>query len=68
MDKNVLRSIASVEIYPIISFVIFFLFFLGLLAYVFVVNRQHVHAMKNLPLLGGEDETSSTTFTPNLPC
>lgn len=68
MDKNVLRAIAGVEIYPIISFVIFFLFFLGLLAYVFVVNRQHVHSMKNLPLFGGEDETSSTTFTTNLPC
>lgn len=68
MDKNVLRAIAGVEIYPIISFVIFFLFFLGLLAYVFVVNRQHVQNMKNLPLLGGDENHSSTTFTPNLPC
>lgn len=68
MDKNVLRSIAGVEIYPIISFIIFFLFFVGLLLYVLIVKRQYVHDMKNLPLIGGEPEENSTTFNPNLPC
>lgn len=50
MHKEVLRSIAGIEIYPLISFVIFFLFFLGLLVYVLVANRQHLHAMSELPL------------------
>jgi len=54
MDKNVLRSIAGVEIYPLISFAIFFLFFLALLIYVFVINRQHVDTMKNMPLLSDD--------------
>lgn len=56
MDKKVLQSIAGVEIYPIISFVIFFLFFLGLLIYVVIANRQHLENMSQLPLRT-DDET-----------
>jgi hypothetical protein len=50
MEKNVLQSISGVAIYPIISFVIFFLFFLGLAGYVLVANRQHIDTMSQLPL------------------
>ncbi len=55
MDKNVLQSIAGVAIYPLISFAIFFLFFLGLLIYVAIANRQHLHDMSQLPLGTEED-------------
>jgi amino acid permease len=51
MYKNVLEHIAGIEIYPLISFAIFFLFFLALLGYVCVVSRSHVQAMKQIPLL-----------------
>ncbi|MBF9239315.1 hypothetical protein I2I05_18125 [Hymenobacter sp. BT683] len=54
MYKEVLQSITGISIYPLISFVIFFLFFIALLVYVLVVNRQHISAMSMLPLL--EDE------------
>ena len=50
MHKEVLRSIAGIEIYPLISFGIFFLFFLALLVYVFVANRQHLREMSEMPL------------------
>ncbi|WBA43011.1 hypothetical protein [Hymenobacter canadensis] len=50
MDKNVLQSIAGITIYPLISFAIFFLFFLGLLVYVAVASRPHLRAMSALPL------------------
>ena len=50
MHKEVLRSIAGIEIYPLISFCIFFLFFLGLIVYVFVANRQHLRDMSEMPL------------------
>ena len=56
MDKNVLQSIAGIEIYPLISLGIFGLFFLGLLVYVLFSSREHLHAMSQLPLLS--DETS----------
>ena len=50
MYKNVLQAISGIEIYPLISFAIFFLFFLGLLAYVVIVNRDHIAALSNMPL------------------
>ena len=55
MYKQVLQSIAGIEIYPLISFGIFFLFFLGLLVYVVVANRQHLHTMSQLPLVSDEE-------------
>ena len=55
MEKNVLQSIAGVTVYPLISFAIFFLFFIGLLVYVLVVSRQHLSTMSQLPLLGDEE-------------
>jgi hypothetical protein len=51
MYKNVLQSIAGIEIYPIISFVIFFAFFLGLTLYVIFVDKKHVAAMSEMPLI-----------------
>jgi len=60
MYKNVLQSIAGIEIYPLISFVIFFLFFLALLVYVVVINRQHVQNMSELPLLSDEATLKAT--------
>jgi hypothetical protein len=55
MYKQVLQSIAGIEIYPLISFGIFFLFFLGLLVYVVVAKRQHLDAMSKLPLLSDDE-------------
>ena len=72
MHKEVLRSIAGIEIYPLISFGIFFLFFLGLIVYVFVANRQHLHDMSALPLLpdaadvASEAADSAPLFDPKL--
>ena len=54
MDKNVLQSIAGIEIYPLISLGIFGLFFLGLLVYVLFSNREHQHTMSQLPLRNDE--------------
>ena len=64
MYKEVLQSITGIAIYPLISFVIFVLFFLALLVYVLVVNRQHIHAMSMLPL---ENEQPAADNT-NPPC
>ena len=50
MYKNILQSIDNIAIWPVISFIIFFLFFLCLLWYVFTVNKEFITRMKNLPL------------------
>ena len=48
--KHHLETITGIEIYPLISLCIFFAFFIGLLVYVWKMNRNYVQAMKNLPL------------------
>ena len=68
MEKNVLQSIAGITIYPLISFVIFFLFFIALLVYVLVVNRQHISAMSQLPLLDGNEGLGTSITSPETPC
>lgn len=50
MYKEILRSIENVAIWPEISLVIFFVFFILLLWRVFSTSRKHISYMKNLPL------------------
>lgn len=54
--KHHLETIAGVEIYPIISFIIFFLFFLGLTWWVIKADKKFVKHMRHLPF---EDEQNS---------
>lgn len=50
MYKNVLQSIDNIAIWPVISFVIFFLFFICLLWWVFTTDRKFIDTMKALPI------------------
>ena len=50
MYKNVLQSIDNIEIWPVISFVIFFIFFLCLLIWVFTADTKFIDRMKMLPM------------------
>lgn len=54
MYKNILQTIQDVEIWPIISLVIFFVFFIGILILVFRTDRSFIKRMEHLPL---EDAT-----------
>ena len=57
--KGHASSIDGIEIYPIISLTIFFLFFLVLIIFVVRSNRDHVRAMAQMPL-----EDRNTTPSP----
>lgn len=59
MHKNILQSIDHVEIWPVISFVIFFLFFILLLWHVLTTDKRHIHYMKHLPGIDGTKEHAS---------
>ncbi|MBT4098102.1 MAG: CcoQ/FixQ family Cbb3-type cytochrome c oxidase assembly chaperone [Gemmatimonadetes bacterium] len=50
MYKEVLASIDGVAIYPIISLVIFFTFFVGLLAWFVLADRTRLQRFARLPL------------------
>ncbi|MEO8474649.1 MAG: cbb3-type cytochrome c oxidase subunit 3 [Chryseolinea sp.] len=49
MYKNVLQSIDHIEVWPIISFIIFFIFFISLLWWVFTVDKNVIKAMSEIP-------------------
>lgn len=62
MYKNVLQNIDNIAIWPVVSFVIFFLFFLCLLWYVFTADRKFIDKMKNLPVeASGSDAISNSS-------
>lgn len=46
---NYLTSIAGVEVFPLVSLLIFFSFFVVLLFYVFRSDKQEMLRMKSLP-------------------
>jgi len=50
MYKNVLQGMEHVAIWPVISFVIFFLFFLCLLWWVFTADKNFIERMRQLPV------------------
>jgi cytochrome c oxidase cbb3-type subunit IV len=50
MYKNILQSIDNIAIWPVISFVIFFVFFLLLIWWTFTVNKQFINHMSNMPI------------------
>ncbi len=62
MYKDILRSISDIEIFPVIAIVIFFLFFIGLLIWVFGMDKKLVNHMSQLPLTGDERKTTAIQF------
>lgn len=48
--KNHMESIAGIEVYPIISLLIFFTFFVLLFWWVFTAKKEYINEVSNLPL------------------
>jgi cbb3-type cytochrome oxidase subunit 3 len=61
MYKNVLQSIDNIAIWPVISFVIFFLFFLCLLWWVFTADKKLIKKMEMLPMEDSHVENENLT-------
>ncbi|OOG78024.1 cytochrome C oxidase Cbb3 [Algoriphagus sp. A40] len=60
MYKEILRSIDNIEIYPILSLIIFLLFFIGMFIWVVKTPKDHIRHMESLPF----DENDSTSHQP----
>ena len=54
--KHHLETIIGIEIYPLISFIIFFLFFTGLFIYVYRMDKSTIKEITNIPLDSKETE------------
>ncbi len=61
MYKNVLVSIDGINIFPIISLILFFIFFVGLIIWVTRIDKNYVKEMESLPL--DEEENPNYNFT-----
>jgi len=48
--KHNMETISGIEVYPIISLLIFFLFFVGLGVWVFSYRKEKIEEMSNIPL------------------
>ena len=57
MYKEILRNIDNIAIWPVISFVIFFTFFILLLWYVFTVDKNFINEMSQKPLQDGSENS-----------
>tara|TARA_R110000868_G_scaffold110318_2_gene299059 strand:- start:19 stop:210 length:192 start_codon:yes stop_codon:yes gene_type:complete len=55
--KHHMETIAGIEIYPIISFIIFFTFFVAVLAYLVFQRKEYFDQLSMMPL---DEENAST--------
>jgi len=55
--KNHMDSISGIEIYPIISLLIFFIFFVGLFYWVFTRKKEYINKVSQIPLDNQNDDT-----------
>ena len=58
MYQEILRNIDNVAIWPVISFVIFFTFFILLLWYVFTADKNFINEMSQKPLHDGSENSN----------
>lgn len=65
MDKEVLRTIENVDIFPVISLGIFFIFFIIMLVRVWRTDKQITDAMAAIPLTDGQREDANHIDKPS---
>ncbi len=59
MYKEILQSVEGIGIYPIISLLVFFIFFVVLILWVFKADKNYLNRMKMLPLDLTPDQQNS---------
>ncbi len=52
---NYLSEIVNVEIYPLVSLIIFVLFFVGLVIYVIKSDKNYIKKMSDMPLENNDE-------------
>jgi cbb3-type cytochrome oxidase subunit 3 len=50
MDKEVLRAIEGIDLYPVISLIVFTIFFIGVVIWVLKADKSFISKMSSLPL------------------
>jgi cbb3-type cytochrome oxidase subunit 3 len=55
--KHHMESITGIEIYPIISLLIFFIFFIALFWWVITAKKDYIKRVSNIPLDNQNNDT-----------
>lgn len=59
MFKHYFEQIQNIEIWPIISLVLFFVFFTLTVVRIFFMDKKHIDKMKSLPFKDDAEETKT---------
>ena len=62
MFKHYFEQVHNVAIWPIISLTIFFVFFLGLLIYVWKIRKDHISHMEAMPLADDHPANAESSY------
>jgi len=62
MFKHYFEQIHNVEVWPIISLSIFFIFFLCLMLWVWRADKHYINTMKNLPMEGDSNDFENENY------
>ncbi len=58
--KHHMDTIAGIEIFPLISLIIFFVFFVGLFIYVLTLKKKYINEISRIPLDSNEENHELT--------
>jgi cbb3-type cytochrome oxidase subunit 3 len=61
MIKEYLQSIDGINVYPIISLIVFVLFFSAIIIWLFKVDKNYINKMENLPFENEEENNFNNT-------
>jgi cytochrome c oxidase cbb3-type subunit IV len=65
MFKEVLQSIEGIEFFTIVSMLILILFFIGMIIWLFKVDKKYIKRMSELPLKEDNNQVSNSTGETN---
>ncbi len=61
--RQFLENVTGLSIYPLFSFVLFGLFFLGVLVWMFTRSRAYYHEVSHIPLIDAQSDQAPPTPT-----
>ncbi len=65
MIRNLLQSIEGVEIYPLISLMVFLIFFVAVLVWMLRIDKNYIKEMEQLPLESNNNRNLNSTGKTN---
>ena len=66
MIRNYLQSIEGVEIYPLISLIVFVIFFVVILVWMLKIDKNYIKEMEQLPLESENNRNLNSTGEPDV--